>query len=402
MSFSKYILEKKQISLDRGVTWEDVTPSETRLGELIGTSRTLLECESMDCELERVIYYVDDGSLPSEICGGSLPYGIAKTITFTYGAQCCDIWYGQDVTADSPYGVRHDLNFGKASCYDSGFQTCWEYASNTVSGSQVNNACRSVCNWSEVCSCFRITSFMPWAEGKTEWKLIYKQHQVRLHCSDEWENDGEREFIGIGERWYPTALADEISWQYQIAAEFDESGNVIAWADDGEPIIQELGHRLPSGYTYYDGLTLDSSDFTNLRFSAYTKTDSIIVKVKGSINECGRFIEHDNTRYYYSAYNKNVCQWSGYVDNCGIGGYVLEGTGVVKECISTSSFKDFNFQLHPSGTAALNGTVTLHSIDSTSIKCILVTRNGEVVKRLVPVLNGNTKKMFDSLSGEIL
>lgn len=56
MSFSKYIIEKKQVSLDMGVTWQDATPSETRNGRLLGTYKTLIECENADCEIEPYIY----------------------------------------------------------------------------------------------------------------------------------------------------------------------------------------------------------------------------------------------------------------------------------------------------------------------------------------------------------
>ena len=60
MSFSKYAIEKKQVSLDRGVTWEDVTPSETRNGKLITITRTLAECEYSDCEIDEY-RWVNDG-----------------------------------------------------------------------------------------------------------------------------------------------------------------------------------------------------------------------------------------------------------------------------------------------------------------------------------------------------
>ena len=60
MSFSKYAIEKKQMSLDRGVTWEDVTPSETRNGKLITITRTLAECEYSDCEINEY-RWVNDG-----------------------------------------------------------------------------------------------------------------------------------------------------------------------------------------------------------------------------------------------------------------------------------------------------------------------------------------------------
>lgn len=56
MSFSKYAIEKKQVSLDKGVTWQDATPSETRNGRLLGTYKTLVECENAGSEIDEYIY----------------------------------------------------------------------------------------------------------------------------------------------------------------------------------------------------------------------------------------------------------------------------------------------------------------------------------------------------------
>ena len=56
MGFSKYAIEKKQVSLDMGVTWQDATPSETRNGRLLGTYKTLVECENAGGEIDEYIY----------------------------------------------------------------------------------------------------------------------------------------------------------------------------------------------------------------------------------------------------------------------------------------------------------------------------------------------------------
>lgn len=56
MSFSKYATEKKQVSLDKGVTWQDATPYETRNGRLLGTYKTLVECENAGGEIDAYIY----------------------------------------------------------------------------------------------------------------------------------------------------------------------------------------------------------------------------------------------------------------------------------------------------------------------------------------------------------
>lgn len=48
MAYNKYYLQKKQVSYDNGLTWEDVTPSETRQGAYIDSYQTLAECETID------------------------------------------------------------------------------------------------------------------------------------------------------------------------------------------------------------------------------------------------------------------------------------------------------------------------------------------------------------------
>ena len=68
MSFSKYSIEKKQVSLDKGVTWQDVTPSETRNGRLLGTYRTLIECKDKDCDLEKWGIQLVDDKIPTSVC----------------------------------------------------------------------------------------------------------------------------------------------------------------------------------------------------------------------------------------------------------------------------------------------------------------------------------------------
>ena len=98
MGFSKYAIEKKQVSLDMGVTWQDAIPSETRNGRLLGTYMTLVECKNADCDLEKLGVKFIDEKIPSIICThanstavGStsydtyLPSGLAKSVTIVSG-----------------------------------------------------------------------------------------------------------------------------------------------------------------------------------------------------------------------------------------------------------------------------------------------------------------------------
>lgn len=45
MAYKKYYLQIHQVSYDNGLSWEDVTPTETRQGEYVDTYETLAECE---------------------------------------------------------------------------------------------------------------------------------------------------------------------------------------------------------------------------------------------------------------------------------------------------------------------------------------------------------------------
>lgn len=47
MAYNKYYLQKRQVSYDNGLTWEDVTPSETRRGTYIDSYETLSDCEGV-------------------------------------------------------------------------------------------------------------------------------------------------------------------------------------------------------------------------------------------------------------------------------------------------------------------------------------------------------------------
>lgn len=232
MSFSRYSIEKKQVSTDRGVTWQDVTPTETRLGNLVGIARTLIECEDMDCELEKTEYYLADSVLPSEICDRvihEVPEGIVRNIMFTDGAFCCYTWY--NVTPTNAYGEEY--NIGHRNCIQELTTTycpTWTYEGSdkgyfgVIGDSMYIGQCGI-----SLQSCFTY-DLVPWLEGKTTFRVLMKQHYVRAHCSDAWETDGEPEVYKIAERWKyvynPTVGAH---FKHQIATA-DSQGN-LTWQD---------------------------------------------------------------------------------------------------------------------------------------------------------------------------
>lgn len=252
MSYSRYAIEKKQISQDRGVTWTDVDPSETRYGSLVGVYRTLIECEDADCELEKTEYTVIEGVLPNEFCGDMisiLPSGIAEMVSWTAGAICCNTWQTAHPTTTDRYGTVTTHDIGSPYCIKDSPSYCpsFNYSSTYVEGSEMTDFCfevQQVYGWScpaTLCACFTIDSFMPWAEGKTSWKLVQAQHYVREHCSEAWVEDGEPYICGIAERWkYVDETFEYERWIHQVAKRFDDNGNVVEWESEGNLIYRNM------------------------------------------------------------------------------------------------------------------------------------------------------------------
>lgn len=275
MGFSRYAIEKKQVSTDRGVTWEDVTPSETREGALVGTYRTLIECEDAACDLEKTEYTVIDGFLPTEFCGETfrvLPSGIAMRVSWTSGAICCGEWQSASPNTIDRYGTVVSQSIGKQRCVQGGYCPSFDYSMTYVNGREMDNFCFDVqgrYGWEcpdTLCACFQITEFMPWAEGKTSWKLIQEQHYVREHCSEPWEADGEPNIVGIAERWkFVDETFQQERWVHQVAKTFDDNGNVVEWQSDStfdyrqmtetelDPSIELLDYVINDGVICWTG-----------------------------------------------------------------------------------------------------------------------------------------------------
>lgn len=256
MSFSRYNIEKKQISTDNGVHWVDVEPAETQKGALVGVARTLLECEDMACELSMdVIEFVDE-PVPTEICTsydnvigesvfyGYIPSGIAKNIRFTSPrACCCDSHgcryvYATGEAHDDYHGVSRAVKYGELNGESRLSESySWELAGRSFDIDPF--PCEP--------NCVEITSFMPWIDTESTIKVAYAAHYKREHCSDEWELDesNPRTRIGLGERWEKTY--EDIymqTWQHQVVSRVEYqtdprtlkiSGYTIIWEDNGEP-----------------------------------------------------------------------------------------------------------------------------------------------------------------------
>lgn len=293
MSFSKYIIEKKQVSLDMGVTWQDSAPLETRNGRLLGTYRTLLECEDKDCDLEKWGIQLVDDKIPTSVCthvnstsGDStsydtyLPSGIAKSVTFVSGitsGMTSGIGWGS-----SDNIIKDEYRNSSITAKTATINTRWnpiraEYNSYVLDGSEMISG-----SFSGKPTCYNITEFMPWIDPNGTIKMAHKVHYVKEHCSDEWKIDEEYtpQFITFGERW--VKVYEDIyktTWQHQIATDVvsDDSdlGWKVVWENEGEPFDYEYEVSIPQDVQLIEYLRADG-----VAASARKWTDFYQMKVK--------------------------------------------------------------------------------------------------------------------------
>lgn len=285
MSFSRYSIEKKQVSLDKGVTWQDAVPIETRNGRLLGTYMTLIECEDLNCDLEEYRYELEEVERPDTYCGVKIPYGYADTITFTSGIRVCGVstigGSGCQVTMDSSHALRypiyqydseqgytvdvgtvHSQNLGNCTAQIEYFVV--DLHGDALEGLTEPNCC-SCCNET---TCFNVDKYMPWVGEKI--KRVFKKHYKRDHCSEEWYLDEEYVPIdmGFGERWVKTSedMYKE-TWQHQIVTDI-LSDNKVVWENEGEPFDYEYEVSIPQDvqlieYLRADGIAANSGVSTD-------------------------------------------------------------------------------------------------------------------------------------------
>ena len=245
MSVSKYRVVKKQISHDKGITWEDTEPLEYCDPVLVDVYPSMAACEDTDCDLEKFEYDIVDGELPTEICYGEQapPFGIVKRITFTDGLVACGYNTGALWTYSPPENISMIIQ--QLSITDRN-----GYISVDINGGIAYNNCAwNCCSCCDVCSCYRIDEFMPWV-GNTL-KYVRKTRWTREHCSEEWVKDeayGD-ELLNIAERWVPEMdyANNTIKWYHHMVTSVD-SGGTQYWSQIGEPISYRF-FDLPQGAT---------------------------------------------------------------------------------------------------------------------------------------------------------
>lgn len=318
MSFSKYAIEKKQVSLDKGVTWQDAVPIETRNGRLLGTYMTLVECENADCDLKKFGIKLVDEKIPSVICthvnstsGDSklydtyLPSGIAKSVTFVSGMKYCgDTWGSSDNIITDEY--NNSSITAKTATITTGSNPIRKYNSYVLDGREMISG--SFCGEA---TCYNITEFMPWIDTNGTVKMAYTVRYVRERCSDEWKIDEEYtpQFITFGERWVKTSDGiKKATWQHQIATDVmsddSELGWKVVWENEGEAFDYEYDVTVPQDveqieYLIADGVAASSSGWT----------DSYKIKVKIDPTNLGTPTGYLADKRSCKTYDPN-CSWS--------------------------------------------------------------------------------------------
>lgn len=349
MSFSKYSIEKKQLSIDKGVTWQDVAPSETRNGRLLGTYRTLVECKDVDCDLEKWGIQLVDEKAPSIVCThadatavGStlydtyLPSGIAKSVTFVAGMKCCvDTWGSSDNIITDEY--HNSSMTAKTATITTGWNPIHEYNSYVLNGREMISG--SFCGQA---TCYNITEFMPWIDTNGTVKMAYKVHYVKEHCSDEWKIDEEYtpQLITFGERW--VKVYEDIhktTWQHQIATDVvSDSGDLgwkVVWENEGEAFDYEYEVNIPQDvqlieYLRADGVAANASGWTDF-YQMKVKIDPTnLGNPRGYLAHKMQGIELDDLKRYWSWYKGET---SYYVAVNGIGP-LIEMTPNEWKCIN--------------------------------------------------------------------
>ena len=263
MSFSKYTIEKKQVSLDNGMPI------------------TLKEYEVSDLE-KWVIQRIDDENIPSIICThpditsiGStvfstyLPSGIAKSVTFVSGmTYCVDTWGSSDnIIIDE---CHNSSMTAKTATITTGWNPIRAYNSYVLNGRGMISG-----NFCGEATCYNITEFMPWIDPNGTIKLVYKMHYVKEQSSDDWKIDEEwtPELITFGERWLKVSEnIDKTTWQHQIAtgisSDNSDLGWKVEWKDEGESVDDEYKVTIPQDvklieYLRADGVAASSSGWTD-------------------------------------------------------------------------------------------------------------------------------------------
>ena len=307
---TEYQKLQKYESVDGGISWYPSSPEEYIIGEKIKDN-------SNYCSLEKWVYTIEDGTLPTSYCstvsngGAHMPEGIAKSIEFTSGMKyCCGTSFNSGgcvldkARAYANYGEYYgwaSLNIG-AYCNNT-----FCYFSYLIEGKEVKGDCYCQCCCSpRVCACWTVTEFMPWLTNANTIKIIYRQKYTRSSLNDPWVASGLKEYYELGERWVKIESASTVGYDYfqhQLAS-VDEYGN-ITWTDEGQ--LEEYEYEThPNNFEYIDELYNDGDSYLVLQ-SSEGGNAKFLARYRNGTTPSGKVIQYCRSSYNVDTYSTLEC-----------------------------------------------------------------------------------------------
>lgn len=361
MIYKKVKFVRKQVSYDRGVTWQDTEPLEYCDPIVLGVYPSLEACEDTDCDLEKYVYELTEVSLedlpkfctetnfcnvddkPDECVTWHFPSGIIKHVLFSdYTGRVTNGGYGTGYGYHDYYYDVYDEGIMDMVSVDIGDYYDYEGHGGYISGetgASINGQ-EVIFHGSDGCYCppdavwrcftmdycVTIDEFMPWV-GNTI-KVLWKTHYTREHCSEEWQFDDDFgiQFVCFGEKWEKSYDYSSLSWKWQQKVASADSAGTITWTD-GEVYYEEIPH--PNGATGIEYTTGGAYPISvNFNNSYYGKVDRFIVNynatsTSGENKWVGSYSE-------YSSYNNEYRLNRIVADNVGedsFAHYISHGQG---------------------------------------------------------------------------
>lgn len=278
MIYKKVKFVKKQISHDRGVTWQDTEPLEYCEPEVVGIYPSMQACMDTDCELEKYEYELIDTNIEdfpklctevefTDCCHSGTSYektvtyhfpsGIIKHVKFSdyYGhitpssiGTLHDVIYKayDDISMDMEsvvIGTYHDgfSISGASGASIDGREVIFEGSTDCFCGGDAVWRC-----WMAT-YCFTVDELMPWVGDSI--KIIWKKHYIREHCSEEWQLDEDfgAQFLGVAEEWIKTYDASMMAFKWEQRVANVDSAGTITWVNGSEPPYYEEQLAVPNG-----------------------------------------------------------------------------------------------------------------------------------------------------------
>ena len=392
MSWTKYTVERKEVSYDRGLTWSDT--GEYCDGRIVGMYPTLEDCEDVDCELEEYRYTVVEMRADElgKMCtrtniGGRrlqtyhFPSGIIKHVLLSDPTPHGGGYY---TNRDFYYNV-YDYDTSAVTSVSIGVWNETMGMRSFASGATIDgNEVEFLGNGQTYCDanqhlhsyaldyCFTIDEFCEWV-GETV-NVIFKSHWTKQHCSDEWVYDEEygTNFYTFGERWvrqYDYTLIDMVMVHQDAVV--DSDGN-ITWVDtQDEPypthafVVPQGAVGMPWVDSTYGVFPIDVSRYS---MAGSVKQFTVEASLKDATVYGNTFIGFSEYNSYNNAYR----------------GYEIYSTDSVGSPCDAYFTDNHNYRIKYD-TSCMNGSpsnvvqVTFEPIKNNSVLAVFGTTRNEAV-----------------------